>query len=136
MNVDEQGRFNGHGNGRNRRAARMELRRGNADGEHELRRGTSSSGESPQTAGRTAMAISGPGVSATVTMEVWTRAKNEQRQVHDTEAIAWEMGEQGKGKGLAGTVSDFIEEKGKGKRHQGERKGRPGVSWPLMPLIA
>jgi hypothetical protein len=87
-------------------------------------------------------AISGDGVSATVTMarqtteQVWTRAKNEQRQVRDTEAITWEMGEQGKGKGLAGTVSDFIEEKGKGKRHQGERKGRPGSSWPLMPLMA
>jgi hypothetical protein len=102
------------------------------------------SGEAPRTAERTTTvwAISGDGVSATVTMarqtteQVWTREKNEQRQVRDTEAIAWEMGEQGKGKGLAGTVSDFIEEKGKGKRHQGERKGRPGSSWPLMPLMA
>jgi hypothetical protein len=81
-------------------------------------------------------------VSTTVTMarqttieQVWTRAKNEQQQVRDTEASAWEMGEQGKGKGLAGTVSDFIEEKGERKRHQGERKGRPGASWPWMAFI-
>ena len=31
-------------------------------------------------------------------------------------------------------MSDFIE-KGEGKRHQGERKGRPGASWTLMAFI-
>jgi hypothetical protein len=61
MNVDEQEVVRRTGNERDRRAARMELRRGNADGEHELRRGTTSSGESPQTAGRTAMAWSNSG---------------------------------------------------------------------------
>jgi hypothetical protein len=45
------------------------------------------------------------------------------------------MGEQGKGKGLAGTVLDFIEEKGERKRHQGERKGQPGASWSSMALV-
>jgi hypothetical protein len=32
-------------------------------------------------------------------------------------------------------VSDFIEEKGERKRHQRERKGRPGASWSLMAFI-
>jgi hypothetical protein len=58
----------------------------------------------------------------TTTEQVWTRAKNEQQQVRDTEASAWEMGEQGKGKGLAGTMLDFIEEKGERKRHQGRER--------------
>jgi hypothetical protein len=96
----------------------VRTRLGNADGEHEFRRDSTDGGADCD------------GVSATVTMagqttteQVWTRAKNEQRQVHDTEASAWEMGEQGKGKGLAGTMSDFIE-KGEGKRHQG--RGRVG----------
>jgi hypothetical protein len=46
MNVDEQEVVRRTGNECDRRAARMELRRGNADGEHELRRGTAmNSGE-------------------------------------------------------------------------------------------
>jgi hypothetical protein len=32
-------------------------------------------------------------------------------------------------------MSDFIEEKGERKRHQRERKGRPGASWSLMAFI-
>jgi hypothetical protein len=43
--------------------------------------------------------------------------------VRDTEASAWEMGVQGKGQGLAGTMSDFIEEKGESP---GGEKGSAG----------
>jgi hypothetical protein len=45
MNVDEQGGFDGQGNERDRRAARTELRLGDADGEHELRRGSTNGGD-------------------------------------------------------------------------------------------
>jgi hypothetical protein len=41
MNVDEQEVVRRTGNERDRRASRMELQRGNADGEHKLRRGHS-----------------------------------------------------------------------------------------------
>jgi hypothetical protein len=45
MNVDEQGGFDGQGNERDRRAARTELRLGNADGEHEPWRGSTDGGD-------------------------------------------------------------------------------------------
>jgi hypothetical protein len=45
MNVDEQGGFDGQGSERDRRAARTELRLGDADGEHELRRGSTNGGD-------------------------------------------------------------------------------------------
>jgi putative hemolysin len=89
MNVDEQGGFNGQGNGRDRRAARMELRRGNADGEHELQRETASSGESPQTAGRTAMAWSNSG-------ELYCESEGGARRESELE--------QGEGEGSAGIL--------------------------------
>jgi hypothetical protein len=45
MNVDEQGGFDGQGNERDRRAARTELRLGDADGEYELCRVSTDSGD-------------------------------------------------------------------------------------------